>query len=57
MPIHLRDQIAVGGHVPGILILDPSMSLGETCTELAMLHGASAPDEHIDQILYLPLSS
>jgi hypothetical protein len=55
MPDHLRDHLAAGWHVPGIFTLNANMSIGETIEELALVWGASKPDEFADQIVYLPL--
>jgi hypothetical protein len=55
MPVHLRDHIASGGHVPGILVLSEDMPIGQVIEELALIHGASGPEEHVDQLHYLPL--
>jgi hypothetical protein len=55
MPGHLRDHLEAGRHIPGILILDDDMSIGETVDELELIMGASEADEYIDQIKHLPL--
>ena len=56
MPEHLSDHLAKGRHIPGILELNPNMSVGETVEELALIWGASDLLEYQDLILYLPLS-
>lgn len=56
MPRHLRDHLAKDRHVPGIFILNPSMSIGETIEELLLIWTASHEDEYRDRIAYLPLS-
>ena len=53
MPGHLRDHLAAGGHVPGILVVP--FPLGALVEELILIWGASLPDEYQDQIVYLPL--
>jgi hypothetical protein len=55
MPIHLRDHLAQGRHVPGILELNLDMSIGEVIEQLLLIAGASLPDEFQDRIEYLPL--
>ena len=55
MPDHLRDHLAAGHHFPGMFTLNPKMSVSETMEELALIWGASNPDEYADQIVYLPL--
>jgi len=56
MPVHLRDHLATGHHVPGILVLNPDMTLGETLDELLLIWGASEAEEYRDLLLYLPLA-
>ncbi len=56
MPVHLRDHLAVGRHIPGILEVSEEMSIGMIIEELWLIWGASLPDEFRDQIRYLPLS-
>lgn len=55
MPVHLVDHIAQGHHVPGILILNPDMSIGETLDELVLIAGGSFEEEYQDQIVHLPI--
>jgi hypothetical protein len=55
MPVHLGDHLAQGRHIPGILILNPSLSLGETLDELDIIGCASFENEYQDRIEYLPL--
>jgi hypothetical protein len=55
MPVHLRDHLAAGRHVPGILILPSLLDLGAVIEDLMLIWGASRPDEFQDQITYLPL--
>lgn len=57
MPIHLTDHIGQGRHVPGILILNPDMSIGQSMDELILISEASFEDEYQDQIVHLPLPS
>lgn len=45
MPGHLREHLAGGGHVPGIFILNPEMTMGEIVDELVLIWGASEPHE------------
>jgi hypothetical protein len=56
MPIHLRDHLMTGRHIPGIFILSPDMAIGETADELALIWEASEPDEYFDRLSYLPVS-
>lgn len=57
MPVHLQDHLAAGRHVPGVFILHPDMGIGKTAEELALIWGASEPDEYFDRLTYLPVSS
>ncbi len=56
MPVHLSDFLAAGGHVPGILELNPNMGIGDTIDELWLIWGVSDSKTYQDQIAYLPLS-
>jgi hypothetical protein len=56
MPVHLQDHLHVGGHIPGIFVLRPELSMGEVIDELLFIWEASLPNEYQDQIRYLPLS-
>jgi Domain of unknown function (DUF5615) len=55
MPPHLTDHLAEGRHVPGIFIMNPNLSIGETIDELILIAGSSDDDEYQDYITYLPL--
>ncbi len=54
MQTHLDDHLAMGRHVPGIFILNPKMSIGETLDELNLLAEASLEHEFDDRITNLP---
>jgi Domain of unknown function (DUF5615) len=56
MPVHLADHLAQGRHSPGILILNPNLSIGENLEELVIIAEASFEDEYQDRIEYLPLT-
>ena len=56
MPRHLADHLAVGRHVPGILVITPAMSIGELIDELVLIAVASSEHEYYDLMLYLPLT-
>lgn len=56
MPVHLREHLATGRHVPGIFTLNPNMTLGETADELVLIWGACEAEEYADELNYLPLS-
>ena len=56
MPTHLRDHLTGGRHVPGIIELNPNMTLGQIVEELWLIGGASHEDEYLDRIAFLPVS-
>lgn len=55
MPVHLRDHLAAGRHIPGILVFRREMRIPDVIAELVLIWEASLPDEYQDQIRYLPL--
>lgn len=57
MPVHLRDHLAQGRHVPGIFVMNPGMSVGETIEELLLIWRASNEEEYHDRLFFLPISS
>ena len=54
---HLRDHLAAGHHMPGILVVPRFFSFRTLIDQLHLIWGASLPDEYRDQIVYLPLRS
>lgn len=56
MPVHLVDHINLGGHIPGIFVLNPKLSIGANIEELIFLAEVSFRDEYQDQIIHLPYS-
>lgn len=55
MPAHLIDHLRDGRHIPGIFQRSPEIGIGETSERLLLAAGASRPDEHREQMEYLPL--
>ena len=55
MPIHLREHLAQGKHIPGMLLLKKQISIRELIEELLLIWHASEPEEYQDHIRYLPL--
>ncbi|AOW98764.1 MULTISPECIES: DUF5615 family PIN-like protein [Moorena] len=55
MPVHLKDHLAAGLHVPGIFIINEDMSMGQIMEELIIIAEASIEDEYKDQISFMPL--
>lgn len=56
MPVHLVDHINQGRSVPGILILNPKLSIGENIDELILIAKTSVDDDYQNQIVHLPYS-
>ncbi len=56
MPMHLKDHLSDGNHVPGIFVLNSNLTMSETAYELALITGTSEPEEFTDQLIYLPIS-
>jgi hypothetical protein len=55
MPVHLREHLTAGHHIPGILIIAKHFALRQILDELYLIWGASLLDEFKDRIVYLPL--
>jgi hypothetical protein len=55
MPGHLNEHLARGRHIPGILILNVKLNVGENLEELILISDASFEDEYQDRIAFLPL--
>ena len=55
MPPHLKDHLAEGRHIPGILTLNKNMSMGQTIDELLMIAEAAFDNEFQDRIAFLPV--
>ena len=55
MPGHLTDHLAIGRHIPGILILNEYIGIGQILEELLLIAEASFEDEYQDRIVHLPL--
>jgi len=55
MPVHLAENISQKRHVPGIFILNPEMTIGETIEELLLIAECSFDGEYQDQIVFLPI--
>jgi hypothetical protein len=56
MPKHLADHLTCDRHIPGIFVIDPDQSMGQTIEELLVIAGASFELEYQDRIEYLPLT-
>ena len=55
MPPHLRDHLAEGRHMPGIITLSQKMNIGDMIEELIFLAEAANDDEFKDQIRHMPI--
>jgi len=55
MPGHLQAHLALGRHIPGILVLSPDLTIGAILEQLLLIWGASETEEYQDLLLYLPL--
>lgn len=55
MPVHLRDHLAAGNHVPGILLIRRRYTWGQIIEDLHLIWDASASNEYRDRIEYLLL--
>lgn len=55
MPQHLSDHLDEGNHVPGIFTINIEEPMGKIIQELLLIVGASAKEEYIDRITYIPL--
>ncbi len=51
--LHLKDHLAADRHVPGIIMLNDSLSMGETIEALGEIWISDRPDKYLDQIIYL----
>jgi len=50
MPRHRADHLALGRHVPGILVINPALAIGELLDELVLIAGASDEHEYRDRL-------
>ncbi len=53
MPTHLADHLAAGRHIPGILLINPGLKIGQILNYLILAAYSSLPDEYRDQIQHL----
>ena len=54
MPVHLREHLQKGRHIPGILLLRPRASYQQIIDTLELICLASVPEDFRDQITYIP---
>ena len=56
MPVHLRNHLAAGRHVPGILVVHQTIADWRTVVDdLLLIWRAVGPDDFRDRVDYLPL--
>jgi len=55
MPAHLRDHLAEGRHIRGILTIDSAGALGPTIDSLLIYASASTEEELCDRITFVTL--
>jgi hypothetical protein len=56
IPGHLAEHLARGRHVPGIIMLNPNLSMGEMIAELALIGLIAEEQTYQDLLVYLPLT-
>lgn len=56
MPVHLKDHLNEGHHIPGIFILSRTLTIRQNLDELILIAEASFDTEYQDQIIHLPLT-
>lgn len=56
MPVHLRVHLTEGRHIPGIVILNAEMTIGDTIEELILIAEESTLSTYQDRIEYLPVT-
>lgn len=55
MPVHLREHLEAGRHMPGILMIPGKEVAGEIIDDLLLIAAAGDPEDFIDRIVHLPL--
>ena len=55
MTPHLKNHLAQGRHIPGILVINDKMTVSATIEELVLIWTASSEDEYVDKVVYSPL--
>ncbi len=54
MPVHITAHLEASHHLPGILVLRPSITLGQLVIELLEIWRDNRPERFIDLLVYLP---
>ena len=56
MPPHLAAHLTQGHYIPGILILNERMSIGDSVEELLLIAEEGIPDAYENRITFLPVT-
>ncbi|NJN87518.1 MAG: DUF5615 family PIN-like protein [Leptolyngbyaceae cyanobacterium SL_7_1] len=56
MPVHLKEHLNEGHHIPGIFILNRNLTVKQNLNELILIAEASFDGEYQNQIIHLPLT-
>lgn len=56
MPVHLREHLAAGHHIPGIFVIKTNICIGELVDELELIRATYLEGEYADTIFFLPIS-
>jgi hypothetical protein len=54
MPKHVRDRLAAGFHIPGVLVVDDLAPIGTCIEEIELVAECSEISDWRDEICYLP---
>lgn len=57
MPGHLQQRMAEGRQTNGIIVLNDMLLLGDLIDDLATIWAATALEDHLNLMRYLPVSS
>lgn len=55
MPVHLKEHLATGKHVPGIFVLRRNVTFGRIIEDLLLIWAAGIVEEYQDIITHIPL--
>jgi Domain of unknown function (DUF5615) len=55
MPIHLKEHLNEGRHIPGIFLLNRNLTVKQNLEDLLLIAQASFDDEYQNQIVHLPI--
>jgi hypothetical protein len=55
MPLHLKEHLDTGSHIPGIFLIRRGASLAQVIQDLILIQEAGIPEDYLDRLEYLPL--